>query len=109
MRRRKSLLNSKSRSLGILVVVSSILIFTHCPLTESLVIYTATVTITPMHEYSGVATVRVTGSSPNGMDTDQFGYFGAVFWNPTSDSNEITQVEFSSPDANTANLNDNNI
>ena len=95
------MLNNRNRNSVILVVVSSILLFTLCPVTNSLVTYFATVTITPINEYSGVKTVQVTGSIPNEMDKDQFGFFGAIFWNPTSQSYKITQVEFSAPDATT--------
>ena len=41
----------------------------------------------------------MTGSIPNGMDGDQFGFFGAVFWNPTAVSYEITRVEFNASSA----------
>jgi hypothetical protein len=56
---------------------------------------------TIINVYDGVETVQVTGSIPNGMDTDQFGFYGAVFWNPTSQSYRITHVEFRAKDAST--------
>jgi len=56
---------------------------------------------TIINVYEGIDTVQVTGSIPNGMDTDQFGFYGAVFWNPTSQSYRITQVEFSTKDVST--------
>jgi len=49
--------------------------------------------------YSGTETVQVTGSIPNRMDTDQFGFFGAIFWNPTSLVYQITRVEFNASNA----------
>jgi hypothetical protein len=48
---------------------------------------------TIVNVYSGTETVQVTGSIPNEMDNDQFGFFGAVFWNPTSTLYHITRVE----------------
>ncbi len=50
--------------------------------------------------YRGVKTVQVTGSIPNEMDSSQFGYFGAVFWNPTNDVYEVTRLEFNASSAN---------
>ncbi len=49
--------------------------------------------------YRGVKSVQVTGSVPNEMDSSQFGYFGAVFWNPTSDVYRITRLEFNASSA----------
>lgn len=49
--------------------------------------------------YRGVKTVQVTGSIPNEMDSSQFGFFGAVFWNPTGDVYQITRVEFNASSA----------
>ena len=51
-------------------------------------------TQTILNVYSGVETVQVTGSIPNEMDRNQFGFFGAIFWNPTSLVYQITRVEF---------------
>lgn len=49
--------------------------------------------------YRGVKTVQVTGSIPNEMDSSEFGYFGAVFWNPTSDAYRVTRLEFNASSA----------
>ncbi len=62
---------------------------------SSIVSYTATVVMTVQARSS----VQVTGYIPYQMDSRQSGFFGAVFWNPTEDSYEITRVEF---DASTA-------
>jgi hypothetical protein len=54
---------------------------------------------TIVNVYGGVETVQVTGSVPNEMDRNQFGYFGATFWNPTDSVYQITRVEFNASSA----------
>lgn len=49
---------------------------------------------TILSAYRGIKTVQVTGSIPNEMDSSQFGFFGAVFWNPTSNVYQVTRIEF---------------
>jgi hypothetical protein len=57
------------------------------------------VTQTILSAYRGVKAVQVTGSVPNEMDSSQFGCFGAVFWNPTSDVYQLTLLEFNASSA----------
>ena len=57
------------------------------------------VTQTILNVYSGVETVQVTGSIPNQMDNNVLGFFGAIFWNPTSNVYQITKIEFSASGA----------
>ena len=60
---------------------------------------TQQVSQTIVSTYRGVKTVQVTGSIPNEMDSSQFGFFGAVFWNPTSDVYQVTRLEFNASSA----------
>jgi hypothetical protein len=60
---------------------------------------TQQVTQTILNVYGGVETVQVTGSIPNEMDRNQLGFFGAIFWNPTSLVYQITRVEFNASNA----------
>lgn len=55
--------------------------------------------------YSGTETVQVTGSIPNEMDKDQFGFFGAIFWNPSNSIYQITRTEFNASGATNQVLN----
>lgn len=59
----------------------------------------AQITQTILSAYRGVETVQVTGSIPNEMDSSKFGYFGAIFWNPTNDVYQITRLEFNASSA----------
>ncbi len=55
---------------------------------------TTQITQTILSAYRGLKIVQVTGSIPNEMGSREFGFFGAVFWNPTSDIYQVTRVEF---------------
>jgi hypothetical protein len=54
---------------------------------------------TIVNVYSGTETVLVTGSIPYEMNKDQFGFFGAVFWNPMNTIYHITRVELNASTA----------
>jgi len=64
-------------------------------LVSSIVSYTAQVVMSVQIR----GPVKVTGSIPYQMDSRQAGFFGAVFWNPTDDFYEITNVEFNASTA----------
>jgi hypothetical protein len=85
-----------ARAITILVIVAVLILpvysYIHSQGTQQ-------VSQTIRNVYSGTETVQVTGSIPNEMDTDQFGFFGAIFWNPTSLVYRITRVEFNASNA----------
>jgi len=54
---------------------------------------------TVLRVYGGIKAVQVTGSIPNEMGSSEFGFFGAVFWNPTSDIYQVTRIEFNASKA----------
>jgi hypothetical protein len=88
----------KDGSVEWFLITISLLSLVIVPSSYSLVFYTSIVAINPIKP-SVVETVQVTGSIPNGMDGDQFGFFGAVFWNPTAVTYKITRVEFNASSA----------